>query len=107
MHSYGCPSRHRHSIYCILPPHMLREMARRGSNAQRNAALDTLALDTTQRVQRMTMQMLAVSPRQIATAASPTVHRTIYTAGNEETKPGHLVRAEGQPEVSDTTVNEA
>ena len=101
MRSYGCPGMHRHSIYCILPPHMLREMARRGSNAQRNMALDTLALDATQRVQRMTMQMLAVAPRQVVTATAPKVHRTIYTAGNEEIKPGHLVRAEGQADVSD------
>jgi Zn-dependent metalloprotease len=98
---------HRHSIYCILPPHILREMARRGNTAQRNAALDTLALDSTQRVQRMTFQMLAAAPRQVVTGAPPKVHRTIYTAGNQETKPGQLVRSEGQAPVSDQSVNEA
>jgi Zn-dependent metalloprotease len=107
MHSHLCQAVHRHSIFCILPPHMLREMARRGSAAQRNAALNTLALDSTNRAQRLTMAMLAAAPRQVVTAAPPTVHRTIYTAGNEETKPGRRVRSEGQAKVSDDTVNEA
>src|ERR1700720_3009312 len=99
MHSCAFRGIHRHSIFCILPPHILREMARRGSTAQRNVALDTLALDSTQRVQRMTFQMLAAAPRQVVTGAAPTAHRTIYTAGNQETKPGQLVRSEGQAPV--------
>jgi Zn-dependent metalloprotease len=97
----------RHSIFCILPPHMLREMARRGSTAQRNAALNTLAVDTTHRVQRMMFQMLAAAPRQVVTGAPPKVKRTIYTAGNEETKRGQLVRAEGQGPSGDQAADEA
>jgi Zn-dependent metalloprotease len=69
--------------------------------------LNTLALDATHRVQRMTLQMSAVAPRQVVTGAAPQVHRTIYTAGNRETKPGTLVRAEGQAPGSDPAVNEA
>src|SRR5262245_55486699 len=108
MQPYGCASGHRHSIFCILPPHILREMARHGNAAQRNAALNTLALDTTHRMQRMTMQLLAgAAPRQVVTGAPPQSRRTIYTAGNQETKRGQLVRAEGQPAVADQTVNEA
>jgi len=105
MQPYGCES--RHSIFCILPPHMLREMARHGSAAQRNVALNTLALDATHRAQRMTMQLLAAAPRQVVTGAAPQVHRTIYTAGSQETKPGQLVRSEGQAAGSDPAVNEA
>ena len=107
MQPYGCESRHRHSIFCILPPHILREVARRGSAAQRNAALNTLALDATHRMQRATMQLLAAAPRQVVTGAAPHVRRTIYTAGNQETKPGQLVRSEGQAAVADQSVNEA
>jgi len=107
MQPYGCESRHRHSIFCILPPHVLREMARHGSAAQRNVALNTLALDATHRAQRMTMQLLAAAPRQVVTGAAPQVHRTIYTAGSQETKPGQLVRSEGQAAGSDPAVNEA
>src|SRR5215472_10583016 len=107
MQPYGCESRHRHSIFCILPPHILHEMARRGSPAQRNAALNTLALDTTHRMQRMMLQMTAVAPSRFVTGAPPAVHRTIYTSGNQETTAGKLVRAEGQPAVSDVAANEA
>src|SRR5215471_17755312 len=107
MHSLTCQRYHRHSIFCILPPHILREMARHGNAAQRNAALNTLALDTTHRMQRMTMQLLATAPRQVVTGAPPQVRRTIYTAGNQETKRGQLVRSEGQAAVADQTVNEA
>ena len=97
MQSYGCESRHRHSILCIVPPHVLREIARHGNAAQRNAALDTLALDTTMRTQRMAFQLLATSaPRPVLTAAAPQVHRTIYTAKNTQTEPGTLVRSEGR-----------
>ena len=36
---------HRHSIFCILPPYLLREITQRGSAAQRAAANRTLASD--------------------------------------------------------------
>src|SRR5437762_8789415 len=107
MQSYGRASRPRHSIFCILPPHMLQEVARRGTAAQRDIALNTLALDTTHRVQRMMLQISAPAPRQIVTGAPPAVHRTIYTAGDLETKPGKVVRSEGQAAGSDPAVNEA
>jgi Zn-dependent metalloprotease len=107
MQSYGCESRHRHSIFCILPPHILHEMARRGSAAQRNAALKTLALDGTHRAQRMTFQLLAPAPHQVVTGAAPAPHRSIYNSANQESPSGQLVRAEGQPAVGDVAVNEA
>src|SRR5207237_4285141 len=97
MLSYGCESTHRHSIFCIVPPHVLREIARNGSAAQRNAALDTLALDSTMRTQRMAFQLLATAaPPPVLAAAPPQVHRTIYTAKNAQTEPGTLVRSEAQ-----------
>src|SRR5438132_2363983 len=97
MLSYGCESRHRHSIFCIVPPHVLREIARHGNAAQRNAALDTLALDTTMRTQRMAFQLLATSaPRPVLTAAAPQVHRTISTPQHTQPAPGTLVRSAGQ-----------
>ncbi len=107
MHPCSRRPRHRHSLFCILPPHILHEMARRGSAAQRNAALSTLALDSTQRAQRLTFQLLAGPPRPVVRAGPAQVHRTIYTASNQETKPGQLVRSEGQAAVTDVSVNEA
>src|ERR1700687_4843947 len=97
MHAHTCQVGHRHSIFCILPPHVLREIARRGNPAQRNAALNALALDGTMRAQRMTFQLLAGTTTAAATGGPPQVHRTIYTANNTQTLPGTPVRGEGEP----------
>jgi Zn-dependent metalloprotease len=94
-------------VYCILPPHVLHEMARRGNAAQRDAALKTLGLDGTHRAQRMTFQLLAPAPHQMVTGAPAAPHRSIYNSANEESPSGQLVRAEGQPAVADVAVNEA
>src|SRR5438132_5093262 len=108
MQSCHCESRHRHSIFCIVPPHVLREIARHGNAAQRNAALDTLALDVTMRTQRMAFQLIATNaPRPVMTAAAPQAHRTIYTAKNTQTEPGPLVRSEGQGAAGDQEIDEA
>jgi Zn-dependent metalloprotease len=110
MHTHICRIGHRHSIFCLLPPHVLREIAKRGNQNQRNAALDTLALDSTMRAQRATLQLLApmVAPAVMAaTAATAKVHRTIYTAANSQDLPGALTRSEGQATVADSAVNEA
>jgi Zn-dependent metalloprotease len=107
MHSHNCQLRHRHSIFCILPPHVLREIARNGNTAQRNAALDTLALDGTLRTQRATFQLMGAAAGPTVMAAPAQVHRTIYTASHSEALPGTLVRAEGQSPVADVSVNEA
>jgi Zn-dependent metalloprotease len=106
MHAHGQAS-YRHSISCICPPYILRELARRGNRAQRSVALSTLAHDTTQRVQRLTFQMLRATPAQAVSAAAPKVRRTIFSAENAEVKPGELVRSEGQAPVSDPAINEA
>ena len=107
MHTDTCGISHRRSIYCILPPHVLREMARRGSAAQRNAALKTLALDGTHRTQRVMHMLLAPAPRIALTGAPPKVKRTIFNSKHEETTAADVVRGEGQPPVADVAVNEA
>jgi len=108
MHSHKCHLSHRHSIFCIVPPHVLREIARRGNPAQRDAALDTLSLDATMRTQRVSFQLLAPASKPVlARAAAAQVHRTIYTAGHEQVEPGKLVRSEGQPPVGDEGADEA
>jgi hypothetical protein len=40
------------SIFCIVPPDMLSEIAKNGNPSQRDAAIDTLALDAGMRAQR-------------------------------------------------------
>lgn len=103
----SCTSDHRHSIFCILPPHVLREIARNGNAAQRNAALNALALDGTLRTQRLTVTLTAAAAVPAAVAAPPQAHRTIYTANHSQSLPGTLVRSEGQAAVSDVSANEA
>ena len=98
----------RHSIFCMIPPHVLREIARNGNAQQRQFALDTLALDTTHRSHRAIMnfaqQAAAVGPVIIS---APHVHRNVYNENHGTTLPGALARAEGQPPVADASVNEA
>jgi Zn-dependent metalloprotease len=107
MHTHICRLGHRSSIFCILPPHVLHEIARNGNPAQRNAALNTLALDGTLRTQRLAFHLSGAAAGLTVMAASAKVHRTLYTADNSQELPGTLVRAEGQPPVSDVSVNEA
>jgi Zn-dependent metalloprotease len=107
MDSHACQHGHRYSIFCILPPHVLREIAKRGNAAQRTAALDTLALDSTMRSERLTFQLFAGAPGVAVVGAPANAHRSIYTAGNSQALPGTLVRAEGQPASTDQSVNEA
>lgn len=100
----------RHSIFCILPPHILRQMARRGSERQRNAALDALAVDTTLRTSRLTRQMMmraAAIRLPVPTLGPVQKQRRIYDAQQGSGLPGAMARAEGQDPVGDPAVNEA
>jgi Zn-dependent metalloprotease len=103
-----CRTAHRHSIFCILPPDILANIARNGSAEQREAAIQALSLDTTIRTQRLTFNLLG-GPlgRQDVSGAAPAVHRTIYDAGQSQALPGKAVRNEGSPAVADVSVNEA
>jgi Zn-dependent metalloprotease len=98
-----------HSIYCILPPHMLAEIAKNGSPQQRSLAIDTLSTDNTFR-QLRSVQAATLAPRRamsMPAAAAPSAHRTIYTANNTESLPGTIVRAEGARKSNDVCVDEA
>jgi Zn-dependent metalloprotease len=98
------------SIFCMVPPHVLSEIAKNGNAAQRTVALDTLAVDASVRMQRMALTLLAppsiVRPALLATAP-PHAQRTIYTAGNREVEPGTRVRSEGEAATNDIEVDEA
>ena len=105
-------TRHGHSIFCILPPHILLNIARNGTPEQRHFALQALSYDQTFRVTRVTHMLIAGGPRGVSARASalsspPTIQRTIYDDKHSQSIPGTLVRAEGQPAVADKSVNEA
>jgi Zn-dependent metalloprotease len=102
-----CVRMHRHSIFCILPPHILHEIARNGTKDQRDTALRTLGLDSTARSMRTTAQFLASTAQAFPPIAAAAPQRTIYDAAHEENLPGRAVRSEGDADSSDITVNQA
>ena len=95
--------KHRHSIYCILPPHMLRSISENGTPDQRNLALQNLTVSTDFRQARLTLDYKAIAAALAAQGKS----RNVYDAKNGTSLPGTLVRKEGDPPVTDPAVNEA
>lgn len=100
---------HRHPIFCILPPHIVNQIAQRGSALQRLRALRTLATDHTFRALRS-----APRPTAPATRRRPSVfavegqkQRTIFNAHNTETLPGDIVRQEGISASGNPAIDEA
>src|SRR5215216_119905 len=92
---------HRHSIFCILPPHVLRDIAQTGTEEQRQAALDTLAADSTFRTLRAIRQAAPVATASPATVSLSAVvetseekqlQRTIFDCHNTRTLPGEPTR---------------
>lgn len=88
-------------LHCIIPPHMLREIAQRGDPDQQVCAFRTLSLSEQFRGRRQVLGMFA-----LATPAGAK-RRTIYDARRGEELPGTLVRGEGDPKSKDPAVNEA
>jgi Zn-dependent metalloprotease len=99
---------YRHSIFCILPPDVLINIAKNGTAEQRDGALQALDIDASFRTNRLTFNLLG-GPlgRQDVSGAAPKVQRTIYDAGNTQILPGHTVRSEDTADVGDVSVNEA
>jgi Zn-dependent metalloprotease len=95
----------RNPIYCILPPYVLTEIAK-GTDKAALAALRTLTIDNTFRAMRaLPVTRGPALPRIAAAIGAP--DRTIFTAGNQDTLPGTVVRTEGQPDTGDVAVDEA
>ncbi len=90
-------------ILCIIPPHMLKEIAMRGSAGQQAWAWQTLTLSEQIRGQRRALSVIAA----MGTTATGTKRRTVYDARQGTSLPGRLVRAEGDPKIKDLAVNEA
>jgi Zn-dependent metalloprotease len=90
MQSHLC---HRSSIFCILPPHLLHEIASRGTPAQRGFALNTLASDHTLRFGRAIFQLRATGAQKLVSPAPVTAEPqiTIYDAHHRSRLPGSVV----------------
>jgi hypothetical protein len=69
---------HRRSIFCILPPHVLRSIAQNGTPQQRASAMATLATDNTFRAlragARLAASVYARRPRAMVTEGPETTH---------------------------------
>lgn len=101
---------HRHSIFCILPSHMLRSIAEKGTTGQRAAAMKTLATDNTFRALRSGPRLAgpeAVRRRPRAMVLEGQKQRSIFDAHNTQTLPGDPVRVEGAPATGNPAVDEA
>lgn len=96
---------HRHPIHCILPPHMLKEIATNGTQAQRDIAVETLKTSAQMRGQRIALADFAAATFRVEAVAGK--DRIIYDAQNGSTLPGTVVRKEGDPPAADVAVNEA
>jgi hypothetical protein len=96
---------------CLVPDYMLREIARRGGEVERDAALGTLGVSATLRSARTQAEArrAAIGPSRSPTAAlrRPTVDRVIRdTAGGEDLEAA-VVRREGDPDTGDPATDEA
>lgn len=102
-------SGHRHSIFCVLPPYILRAIAENGTKEQATAAIHTLVTDTTFRALRSQPQALTDGSAALASMAVPVTgkQRTIYTTKNTQNLPGTKVRGEGDKPSGDAEVDEA
>jgi Zn-dependent metalloprotease len=111
-----CNGRHRdfrrHSLLCIVPPHILWEIVNNGTPDQRAAALDTLAADEAFRELRAGAApapgvFRATPSKRAKVPAVPKPRRTIYNAGGTQQLPGKIVRKEGTTSSGDVAVDEA
>ncbi len=95
---------HRHSIFCILPPHMLDQVVLNGTSAQREMA--TRAISAARLVRDRRSNVAAAAIRG-SLAAVGTAQRTVYDANFGTKLPGTPARKEGDSPVADVAVNEA
>jgi len=93
-----------HPILCILPPHMLQNIAEHGSPEQREWAVRTLAVSEQFRGQRTAAAQFDSLALRAAVAG---LNRTIYDAEHGTTLPGQVVRNEGDGPTGDPAADEA
>lgn len=105
-HRLQCPC-HRHSLFCIVPPYMLENMAESNNAKVRKGAIEAIEASATARATRSAMA--AMPGMAVLTSPSSSKHRLIYDAQRKGmgSLPGKLVRSEGGKASKDPAVNEA
>ncbi len=96
---------HRHSMNCIVPPHMLNNIATHGTKEQRSLAISALKTSAQMRGQRRALADFSAATFRVAAAGGK--ERIVYDAKNGSSLPGTPVRNEGDAPSSDVAVNEA
>ena len=98
----GC----RSSLYCIVPPYILREIIENGTAEQRQQALRNIVSAEAVRVQR---EVIAKEgpPEPLMEAAAAGLSRIIYSADNGSSLPGRQLRGEGGAPTGDPAADEA
>jgi Zn-dependent metalloprotease len=94
----------RHSINCFVPPHILKNIATKGTEAQKNLAISTLKTSARMRGQRQALADFQAATFRVAVAGKD---RVVYDAKNGSNLPGTVVRREGDGPTVDVAVNEA
>ncbi len=95
----------RSSLYCILPPYMLRNIVENGSPEQRQQALRNLVSAEAVRVQREVAAK--EGPVEGLLEAVSGLSRIVYSAQNTGNLPGQQLRTEGGPATGDSAADEA
>ena len=95
------------SVYCLIPPHILKKIAENGSPEQAQKARQTIVTTEQLRGRRHGIASMGALLSMTMAATQPGKYRTVYDARNGSSLPGFIARSEGQPPVSDEAVNEA
>jgi Zn-dependent metalloprotease len=96
---------HKHSpLLCILPPHILENVATKGTEIQKNFAISTLKTSAELRGKRNALTDFTTATFRVAVGGK---ERIVYDAKHGSNLPGTVVRREGEGPVADVAVNEA
>lgn len=95
----------RSSLYCIIPPYILRNIIENGTPEQRQQALRNIVSAEAVRVQREVISK--EGPPEEMLEATGGLNRIVYSAQNGSSLPGTQVRAEGDTATGDPAADEA
>lgn len=97
---------HKHfPVNCILPPHILKNIATKGTENQKELAITTLKVSEQMRGQRKALADFPVAAFRVSVVGGK--ERIVYDAKNGSSLPGTQVRGENDPASADVAVNEA
>ncbi len=96
---------HKHfPVNCIVPPHVLKNIATKGTESQKDLAITTLKLSEQMRGQRRALADFTAAAFRVTVGGK---ERVVYDAKNGSSLPGMIARRENDPASADVTVNEA